>query len=103
MTYDDPVDLTVHLYDTGVVEVIIGKWWNGRWGRLARRDVRLIKHTTWQVDALEGGAEGKVKTWTFDTEEAARAMVDRLLATGGDGWRDITPDGQPVNARRSDR
>jgi len=66
---------------------VVGKWWNGRWGRLARRDVRLVVETEWRVEALTGGVEGKLKSWTFNNETDARAMVDRLLTTGGDGWR----------------
>ena len=68
----------------------MGKWWNGRWGRLARRDVRLVHDEIWRVEAINGGVdEGKVKQWSFADEAAARAMVDRLLATGGDGWKQI--------------
>jgi hypothetical protein len=32
---------------------------------------------------------GRGNTWAFDDEQQARAMVRRLLETGGDGWRDL--------------
>jgi hypothetical protein len=77
--------------DDARVEKVAGRWWNGRWGRLARRDVRLVCASVWRVEALTGGAEGKSKVWEFANEAEARAMVNRLLETGGDGWRDLTP------------
>jgi hypothetical protein len=64
------------------------RWWNGHWGRLARRDVRLVHRQRWTVEAVEGGAEGKIRRWTFETEEQARELVNRLLAHGT-GWREI--------------
>jgi hypothetical protein len=69
---------------------LVERWWNGRFGRLARRDVWLYQSTTWRVESREGdGDSGRGNTWTFDDEEQARAMVRRLLETGGDGWRDL--------------
>jgi hypothetical protein len=56
---------------------------------MARRDVRLVQESVWRVEALTGGPEGTVKTWSFQSEAEARAMVQRLIATGGDGWRDV--------------
>jgi hypothetical protein len=65
---------------------LVERWWNGRFGRLARRDVWLYRSTTWRVGSREGDADsGRGNTWTFDDEEQARAMVRRLLETGGDG------------------
>jgi hypothetical protein len=33
---------------------LVGRWWNGRWGRLARRDVWLRRRTVWEVEARQG-------------------------------------------------
>jgi hypothetical protein len=76
------------MYDATGMPDLVQRWWNGRWGRLARRDVRLVHQQRWTVEAVDGGVEGKVKTWTFDSEDQARELVNRLLAVG-DGWREI--------------
>jgi hypothetical protein len=63
---------------------LVERWWNGRFGRLARRDVWLYRSTTWRVESREGDADsGRGNTWTYDDEDQARAMVRRLLDTGG--------------------
>ena len=82
------LDAVEQMYDATGMPDLVQRWWNGRWGRLARRDVRLTHQQRWTVEALDGGAEGKVKTWTFDSEDQARELVTRLLAVG-DGWREI--------------
>lgn len=86
---------------------LVERWWNGRFGRLNRRDVWLYRSTMWRVESREGDADsGRGNTWTFDDEAQARTMVRRLLETGGDGWRDLTdgpPKEAPVKERRSQR
>jgi hypothetical protein len=82
-------------YGSGMGETradgLVGRWWNGRWGRLARRDIWLRALTTWRVEVRQGDADtGTTKHWDFANEKAAREFVDRLILTGGDGWRDIT-------------
>jgi len=58
---------------------------------LARRDIWLRALTTWRVEARLGdGESGTTQRWDFANEQAARDFVDRLIATGGDGWRDIS-------------
>jgi hypothetical protein len=80
---------------------LVERWWNGRFGRLARRDVWLYGSATWRVESREGDADsGRGNTWTFDDEEQARAMVRRLLETGGDGWRDLAGPPAPSKAAR---
>lgn len=75
----------------GARETLVGRWWNGRWGRLARRDIWLHETTVWRVQRRRGdGDSDQVKEWQFTSERAAREFVDRLIDTGGDGWRDIT-------------
>jgi hypothetical protein len=74
-----------------LVTVVVGRWWNGRYGRLARRDVRLsVSAGHWTVDIAEGGTEGRSASWEFDDETEARALVAWCLETGGDGWRQLS-------------
>lgn len=64
-------------------------WWNGTWGRLARRDVYLSEDAGhWWVESREGGAEGRSRTYEFDAEEPAMNCVSGLLAQPGD-WREL--------------
>ncbi|MEU4678479.1 hypothetical protein [Micromonospora sp. NPDC023737] len=65
------------------------RWWNGK-GRLARRDVWLVRHTRWKVIARAGDTEmGAVLRWEFKTEREAMLMVDCLLRAGTAGqWRE---------------
>jgi hypothetical protein len=75
---------------------LIGRWWNGVWGRIARRDIWLYRDDSgWVVRAREGTAEGgRGLTWPpFPNEWSARAWVDRLMAEspgGRNGWKDLT-------------
>ena len=65
-------------------------WWNGRWGRIARRDVYLrAEGDKYVVEAREGGADGATRTWRPPTEEDALLLVDDLLSDQ-DGWRELT-------------
>jgi len=50
----------------------VTRWRNGRYGRLAQRRI-------WLSD------DGRVESCEAD----ARARVEHLVATGGDGWREI--------------
>ncbi|RKN56157.1 hypothetical protein D7193_11495 [Micromonospora costi] len=71
-----------------------GRWWNGVWGRLTRRDVWLTHESRWRVVARAGDSEtGQVLRWEFETEAEARAMIQRLLASGGGRWRELSVDG----------
>jgi hypothetical protein len=68
-----------------------GRWWNGKWGRLARRDIWLMydgQH--WRVRGRVGGDEGREVNYQFDQEWAARAMVDRMMKASVGDWRDLT-------------
>jgi hypothetical protein len=58
---------------------VVGHWWNGTWGRLARLDVYLrVQKPQWEVELREGGAEGRSQRWVFDDEaEAARVRRTR--------------------------
>ncbi|MEQ4304787.1 hypothetical protein ABNF97_25975 [Plantactinospora sp. B6F1] len=65
-------------------------WWNGKWGRLARRDVYLRADADqWHVEQRAGGAEGISRFYEFDSEDAAYDVVRTLLA-GPDSWRELS-------------
>jgi hypothetical protein len=75
-----------------LVVVLVGRWWNGRWGRLARRDIWLKHDRTWRVEARQGDGDSRLWSRDYPTEAEARnaiaAMIDR---TGGQGqWRELT-------------
>jgi hypothetical protein len=71
---------------------LVTRLWNGRWGRLVRRDIWLRRaiEETWIVEARRGDSDSPLSSWSFDNEPDARAMLRRLMDSGGDGWRDIT-------------
>jgi hypothetical protein len=52
-------------------------WWNGNWGRLARRDAE-IHHVpeSWSVEARQGGPGGEGKGWAAASEDEARKMAE---------------------------
>jgi hypothetical protein len=69
-----------------------GRWWNGRYGRLARRDIWLYTDgTTWRVEARNG--DGDSAKWHHDYVDGteARAVVAAMIdRTGGPTeWRDL--------------
>jgi hypothetical protein len=81
------------MYDHRVARELVGRWWNGVWGRLTRRDVWLAREVRWHVVARAGDSEtGKVLRWQFDTEDEARAMVRRLVQADGGQWREQVGD-----------
>ncbi|MFG2044761.1 hypothetical protein [Dactylosporangium sp. NPDC048998] len=64
-------------------------WWNGTWGRLARRDVYLFEDAgVWWVESREGGADGRSRRYEFTDEDRAMDCVSGLLAQPGN-WREI--------------
>ncbi|MEU4243106.1 hypothetical protein [Actinoplanes sp. NPDC026619] len=75
-------------------------WWNGRWGRIARRDIHLrAEGDRYVVEAREGGADGTTRTWSPPTEKDALQFIDDLLSDQ-DGWRELSarppaPDPDP--------
>ena len=63
--------------------------WNGRWVRLARRDVFLRSDgDQWHLEQRAGGAEGISRFFEFDGEDEAYEAVRALLA-GPDEWREL--------------
>lgn len=68
-----------------------GRWWNGAWGRMARRDIWLMSDDDrWRVRGRVGGDEGREVNYQFDEEASARAMVERMMKTSVGRWRDLT-------------
>ena len=62
-------------------------WWNGKWGRLARRDVEIHHQPeSWAVEARQGGIEGESKRWTAATEDEATKIAEQLMRTD-ERWR----------------
>ncbi|WP_262286408.1 hypothetical protein [Micromonospora sp. MA102] len=84
---------------------MVRRYWNGVWGRLARRDVWLVRQTRWTVVARAGDTDtGKVLRWEFETEPEARAMVERLLRADAAGqWREQDGSGPPTAPQRDQR
>ncbi|GIF69539.1 hypothetical protein Ais01nite_75740 [Asanoa ishikariensis] len=65
-------------------------WWNGKWGRAARRDVYLrIDADTWHVEQRAGGADGVSHFYEFESEEDAYDRV-RALLVGPFEWRELS-------------
>jgi hypothetical protein len=74
---------------------LVGRWWNGNWGRASRRDLWLFKDgAQWRVRARDGGDGGKELSWPrFYREHEARAWIQRLKKTTpgpANQWKDIT-------------
>jgi hypothetical protein len=77
-------------YSLPIMETV-GHWWNGIWGRLARLDVYLrMQKPRWEVELREGGAEGRSRRWTFDSEPEATMFVERALAAKQADWKKMT-------------
>ena len=57
-------------------------WWNGKWGRLARRDV-IIHHEpeVWSAEAREGGEEGRTRRFPASDQGEAGAIAEKLIST----------------------
>jgi hypothetical protein len=68
-------------------------WWNGKWGRLARRDVVVYvddETQKWTVEAREGGVEGDSRWWELNCEADAMQLVEGLTEpTVVDAWREL--------------
>lgn len=78
------------VYDARMARDQPRHWWNGRWGRAARRDVYLRSEgDRYVVEAREGGSDGITRTWQPPTEEHALLLIDELLDDQS-GWRELT-------------
>ena len=66
------------------------RWWNGRWGRLTRRDVFMrVTDGDWVVELRRGGEGGRTRTRSFGSEEAAVSWVEDALVAAEAGWREL--------------
>jgi len=86
-----PLDVLEHPFDPVVVGELVGHWWNGKWGSIARRDIRLeYAERSWLLEAKEG--DRVIGRWLYDSEERARADVQQLVDTDEmkAEWREIT-------------
>jgi len=67
------------------------QWWNGRWSRMVRRDV-FVRGTAdghWQVELRRGGPQGRVRTRSFASEQAAVEWIEAVVLDPETGWREI--------------
>ncbi|HEY3008359.1 MAG TPA: hypothetical protein VGJ63_09905 [Micromonosporaceae bacterium] len=65
-------------------------WWNGSWGRLARKDVYLrTDGDQWFVEQRAGGAEGASRFFEFGNEDDAYDVI-RALLVEPDEWRELS-------------
>ena len=71
---------------------LVGRWWNGIWSRMGRRDIWLYRQVVWHVRARDGdGDAARELRLRFPDEQSARDMVRRLQAAVGPGqWRELT-------------
>ena len=74
-----------------VVRRQVERYWNGAWGRLARRDVWLWEQDgRWTVEICAGGLdEGRRHEWVYESEATARAQLIRCLTAGEDSWVEL--------------
>ncbi|GAA1812392.1 hypothetical protein GCM10009682_37090 [Luedemannella flava] len=64
-------------------------FWNGSWGRLARRDVLLYEDGgQWLIEVRVGGAEGRSRWIPREDEDAALDEL-RALLSGTADWREL--------------
>ena len=81
-----------HVFDSEAMG-IVGRWWNGSFGRLTRRDIWLrTDGRTWRVEARGGDGDSPVWRRDHPDEASARAEIAAMMSrTGGpEAWRDLT-------------
>ncbi len=63
------------MYDARMRSTVVRHWWNGTWGRLARRDVYIrTDGATFELELREGGTEGR--SWKRSYDELAQAELE---------------------------
>jgi hypothetical protein len=80
-----------HIRTNVLVVELRGRYWNGRYGRMARRDLWLkTDGKTWHVEARQG--DGDADVWSSGPlrEYEARKLIDDMRERTGGGWKDIT-------------
>jgi len=69
---------------------VVKHWWNGRWGRLTRRDVYVRTHgKRYELELREGGSEGTSWRRLFDTLDDAVGEAGKHMSPDMT-WSDIT-------------
>lgn len=69
----------------------VQRLWNGRYGRMARRDLWLrTDGRTWRVQARQGDGDSKMWQRDYADEGEARAMFEAMRKRGAKAWRDLT-------------
>jgi len=64
-------------------------YWNGKWGRIARKDILISEDAgRWLIEARDGGAEGRSR-WPECTDEDAALIIVRDLMSDEHGWKEI--------------
>lgn len=71
---------------------LVKRMWNGRYGRVARRDIAV--DALWRVRWRKGDGDNEWQSREFDDETAAQVFVADLLQPNPRDWRDITPKPQ---------
>jgi len=80
---------------------IVGRWWNGHYGRMVRRDIWLYTDgRTWRVEARQGDADSKVWRRDYSDERSARELIEATLLRTGHRWRDLSDIVQQREAMR---
>src|SRR5258707_985688 len=79
------------------------QWWNGRWSRLARRDVfvRNAADGRWQVELRRGGPEGRLRTLSFGSRQDAVEWIESAVLDQETGWREVLARKPQATARKA--
>jgi hypothetical protein len=77
---------------------LVRRWWNGRFGRLAGRDIWLEREVIWHVRPATATATAQSRPGPTPKEDGAVTLVERLLGTGGDGWKNLTNAPEPQSS-----
>jgi hypothetical protein len=100
--------LIAHVFDNiyCVDRVLVKRWWNGRYGRLVRRDVMVWTtedRTRWMVEARRGGAEGRSQFKEVSTGHEALDVAESWRNASQRGeWKDISQLGGNPPQRRDE-
>lgn len=70
-----------------------GRWWNGSYGKLNRRDIWLWRTDSgWRVELSFGSLEdGERESEDFTDKEDAWAFVQTALETVHETWLNLSP------------
>jgi len=73
---------------------LVKHFWNGRFGRLARRDIyiRQVHDGVYEVEVRHGGSDGQSALAPHPTSETALAAAQEVMSADAvlSQWRDIT-------------